>query len=74
MDSKMPALKPHQQRVVEEQRDLAERLRSLDAFLGTPAFAGLDAFEQDRLRRQAVLMGGYNSVLLERIAAFGDGS
>ena len=34
-------LQPHQQRVVDEKRDLDEKLEKLNAFFGSPIFAGL---------------------------------
>lgn len=66
----MTQLAPHQQRVVTERDELAERLVKLLAFLQTPLFAGLDAAERSRLRNQARFMDGYLAVLGERIEAF----
>lgn len=64
------ALQPHQQRVIEEHRDLTEKLNNLRAFFGTPIFFGLAEAEQSRLRNQARFMDGYLAVLEERIVAF----
>ena len=66
----MKELQPHQQRVVTEQEELAEKLAKLLAFFQTPIFAGLSEAEQSRLRNQARFMDGYAAVLEERIAAF----
>lgn len=66
----MSTLQPHQQRVVDEKRELDERLEKLNAFFRTPAFHGLEGAEQGRLGRQAGIMMQYSAVLAERIAAF----
>ena len=63
-------LQPHQQRVVDEHRDLAEKLNKLRAFFDTPIFLGLAEAEQSRLRNQARFMDGYAAILEERIVAF----
>ncbi len=64
------ALQPHQQRVVDEKRDLDEKLVKLDAFLLTRTFAGLDEAEKGRLWQQAGVMRWYSEILAARIAAF----
>ena len=61
---------PHQQRVVQEQSELSEKLAKLKEFTNGTIFAGLVADEQERLTRQLGYMEGYLKVLLERIAAF----
>lgn len=66
----MTQLAPHQQRVVAERDELADRLAKLLAFFQSPIFAGLSAAEQTRLRSQARFMDGYLAVLGERIEAF----
>ena len=66
----MSTLAPHQQRVVTERDELAERLEKLLSFLQTPTFIGLDQSERIRLRLQAHHMQGYMSVLGERVEAF----
>lgn len=66
----MTQLAPHQQRVVTERDELAERLSKLFAFFSSPVFASLDAAEQTRLRCQARFMDGYLLVLNDRIEAF----
>ena len=61
---------PHQQRVVDEKRDLDEKLAKLDAFGRTDVFAALPADEQGRLNLQHSLMEQYSAVLGARIDAF----
>jgi hypothetical protein len=63
-------LQPHQQRVVDEKRDLDERLQKLMTFTCTPTFAALPRAERDRLADQADIMAKYSEVLGMRIAAF----
>ena len=63
-------LAPHQQRVVDEKRELDDRREKLMAFFSTPIFHGLPESEQIRLERQAVVMRSYSEILGERIAAF----
>lgn len=61
---------PHQQRVVDEKRDLDEKLTRLQAFIGTETFNGLDGAERERLQRQAEAMKTYSGILRDRILAF----
>ncbi|MBT9513249.1 MAG: hypothetical protein IV104_12960 [Acidovorax sp.] len=62
---------PHQQRVVDEKRELDERLSKLDAFiLDNPLYLQLSTDEQDRLSRQSKAMAAYSGILDERIAHF----
>jgi len=61
---------PHQQRVIDEQIELADKLGKLNKFLHSELFKGLAQEEKDRLRMQAIWMKGYNDVLLARIEAF----
>lgn len=65
------SMQPYQQRVVEEKRELSERLAKLLAFFQTDTFAALPEAERSRLRNQARFMDGYAAVLEERIVAFG---
>ena len=64
------SLPPHQQRVVEEKRDLDEKLAKLGAFFDTPIFAGLDEGEKGRLELQEEVMTKYSVILGQRISAF----
>lgn len=62
---------PHQQRVIDEKRELDERLSKLDAFiLDNPLYLQLQTDEQDRLSRQSRAMAAYSGILDERIASF----
>lgn len=62
----------HQQRVLDEKRELDERLSKLDAFiLDNPLYRQLPTSEQDRMARQSKAMAAYSGVLAERIEAFG---
>jgi hypothetical protein len=63
-------LQPHQQRVVDEKRDLDEKLAKLIPFFDTPIFAGLSEEEKQRLIHQEAAMQEYSTILGERIAVF----
>lgn len=60
----------HQQRVIDEHRDLTIKLNKLREFIKTPFFASLAQAEQIRLRYQSQFMEGYATVLSDRITAF----
>ena len=66
----MTQLAPHQQRVVDEKRDLDDKREKLNNFKNTDLFASLPGREQERLNTQAHIMTMYSEVLGERIAAF----
>jgi proline racemase len=68
---------PHQQRVIDERDQLAERLDKLRAFItlqpqgGTVSiFDSLDKAEREDLRSQARHMREYKAILDRRIARF----
>ena len=61
---------PHQQRVIDEQAELNEKLTKLYSFLETSLFNSLDENEKGRLKRQSVIMQSYFDILGERISAF----
>lgn len=63
-------MQPHQQRVVDEKKELDDKLTRLQAFFKTSTFDELDDAERSRLVHQAAIMGEYSTVLGERIAAF----
>lgn len=65
-----PQLLPHQQRVVDEKKELDDRLTKLLAFFQLPLFGLLSDAERSRMRNQARFMDGYSAVLGERIEAF----
>lgn len=59
-----------QNRVVQESLELSNKLTKLGTFLQTPTFHSLPYPEQQRLKRQELIMRLYEQVLCERIAAF----
>lgn len=62
---------PHQQRVIEEKRELDAKATALSNFIGlNKTFGTLDATEQERLREQCEIMWQYSEILGARIAAF----
>lgn len=61
---------PHQQRVIEEAKDLAGKIERLTVFTGSVTYGALDEAERERLLRQLGLQHRLHDVLLERIAAF----
>jgi hypothetical protein len=63
-------IEPYQQRVIDEKRELDEKITKLDAFLNTATFDALDDAEQNRMNCQEDYMISYSRVLGERIAAF----
>lgn len=65
-------MQAHQERVVQEQLELAAKLLKLEEFAKGEVFAGLDLGERNRLFRQRHHMTQYLLVLNERISAFYD--
>jgi hypothetical protein len=63
-------MKPFQQRVVTERDELAEKLTSLDSFIGGEIFTVIPAEEKIRLAKQAGVMKEYLDILNDRINAF----
>ena len=64
-------LPPHQLRVLDEKLDVDTRITKLDEFISRhPTFAGLDASERSRLKRQLDVMHELSSILADRIANF----
>ena len=63
-------MQPFQQRVVDEKRELDEKLQKLMAFFGSDLFNGLSANERELLKEQSEHMESYSVVLRERIALF----
>ena len=61
---------PHQERVVQEKKELDEKLAKLDAVGRTDFYKTLPDDEQGRLNRQHSVMEEYSRILGERIAAF----
>lgn len=64
-------MQPHEERVVAEQKELAEKLTKLREFIASSAlFKGLSIDEQARLKTQEFHMSMYWRVLGDRIAEF----
>ena len=62
-------MQPHQQRVVDEKKDLDEKATNLSEFIGhSPIFDTLDPAEQERLKEQSDIMWQYSEILGARIA------
>jgi hypothetical protein len=64
-------LEPHQQRMVEEQKQLAERIQGLVRFVNGPQWGQIARVERDRMRDQLAAMEAYHAALLARIEAWG---
>lgn len=67
---RMNQLQPHQQRVVVERDELAEKLSKLTSFIGSTTYAGLPEDERFDLCDQVNCMHSYRSVLDRRIDRF----
>lgn len=63
-------LQPHEQRVVEEQTSLQEKLVKLDDFMTTQTFTDLEAEDRKLLILQREYMANYNEILFARIERF----
>lgn len=63
-------MQPFQQRVVDEKKELDEKIAKLKAFWDNPVFPTLPEVERVRLERQFDVMEEYSSILAERIANF----
>ena len=63
-------MEPYQQRVVDEKKELDERLEKLWRFMDTPRFVELMVDECIMMRIQARVMKHYSDILGERIEAF----
>lgn len=63
----------HQQRVVDEKRELDLKAKALSVFIAaSPVFETLDPDEKERLHEQSHVMQQYSDILADRIAAFTD--
>lgn len=64
-------MQPHQQRVLEEQTQLQDRIEKLDRFINTnEIFSTLPQRERDLLASQLVVMRQYFDILTERMKGF----
>ncbi len=65
-------MQAHQQRVVEEKKELDIKGNALSRFINeSPIFQTLDTEEQDRLTAQQDVMWQYSKILGERLVAVG---
>ena len=62
------ALEPYQQRVVDEKKELDEKLEKLRVFRGGKTFRGLDSTERERMNRQEAAMTKYSTAWWARWA------
>lgn len=61
-------LPPYLQRMIEEHKEVEQRLEKLNTFIDISSrFKVLDSAEQERLKKQRISMDGYFAVLGERI-------
>ena len=63
---------PFQERVIEEKKELDERLVKLTVFVCSETFKKLSSVEQGRLNQQHSIMEHYSAILGRRIAAFSE--
>lgn len=64
-------MEPHQQRVVDEQTELTDKVGKLETFIHfSPIFDSLEKSEQRRLIMQFGFMVSYSRILQERIDNF----
>lgn len=64
-------MEDHEQRVIDEKKELDEKINNLLKFIDeNPMFKRLPEEEQHRLRLQSDLMIRYSGVLLDRINNF----
>ena len=64
-------LEPHQQRVMNELKDLTKKSFDLSNFIETDFFkSNISADEQIRLKQQLIVMKTYESILIQRINNF----
>lgn len=63
-------MQPHQQRVVDEKKELDTKWLALTAFTTSDIFNSLSEYERGLLRDQAAVMKTYSDILAERITTF----
>jgi histone acetyltransferase (RNA polymerase elongator complex component) len=63
-------MKPHEERVVQEKKELDRKLHKLELFIQGATFLTLDEKEKELLRTQAKVMISYSVILDERIRLF----
>jgi hypothetical protein len=64
-------MKPHEQRVIDEESELNEKLEKLHVFIqDSPVFKSLSISDQRLLIDQCCVMSFYHDILLQRISQF----
>lgn len=63
-------MQPHQQRVVDEKKELDDKIERLTAFTKGDIFKSIDDEDQRLLVKQLSEMGSYSETLASRIARF----
>jgi hypothetical protein len=66
----MVAMMSWQDRVVEEARQLDERLGKIELYLACSEFTRLDPMDRERLKAQCRVMRWYSEILHDRIESF----
>lgn len=69
--SEKKVLQPHQQRVVDELKDLKDKIEKLEHFINeNPIYGNLPIDEQSDLIEQSYVMNEYSEILERRIDRF----
>ena len=63
-------MEDYQRRVLEEQAGLEGKIQRLNAFMMSPAYSSIPAWDAHLLDKQYAAMCDYKDVLTERIARF----
>ena len=63
-------LEPHQQRVVDENKELKEKIDKLQSFMLSPKWKELQDIDQYLLSSQLQVMQTYSQILFQRITRF----
>jgi len=63
-------MEAYQERVVEEKKELDEKISKLSPFISSEKFLSVKEDEANRLRNQLSIMVDYSNILGERIANF----
>jgi hypothetical protein len=66
-------MEPYQQRVIDEKKELDEKINRLDAFSGSVFCQTLLFEEQELLVKQSLVMKQYSNILGKRIMKFKSG-
>lgn len=63
-------LEPYQQRVVDENKELKEKIDKLQAFMLSPKWKELQDIDQYLMSSQLQVMQAYSQILFQRITRF----